>query len=103
MNRSKLAGLVAVIALGTVPTHAAEIGQIFVCYACSNTGDTVIDAALANNPGVASDGILFAFKNTSGFAISDGILSLSGTTPSDTFDLPTIAAGGEFIFIPGVT
>ena len=103
MNRSKLAGLVAAFALGTVPTQAAEIGQILVCYACSNTGDTAVDAALANNPAVASDGILFAFKNTSGFAISGGVLSLSGTTPSDTFDLPTIAAGGEFIFIPGVT
>ena len=103
MNRSKLAGLVAAFSLGMVPTQAAQIGQILVCYACSNTGDTAVDAALANNPGVSNDGILFAFKNTSGFAISSGVLSLSGTTPSDSFDLPTIAAGGEFILIPGVT
>ena len=37
-----------------------------------NTGDTAVDAALAANPDVAYDGILFAFKNTSGFAITGG-------------------------------
>src|ERR1700676_5353422 len=97
-------GLGALAAAGIVaPVHAAQIGQIFACYACQNTGDPAIDAALANNPSVSSDGILFAFKNTSSFAITGGVFSLSGTSPADSFTLPTIAAGGEFIFIPGVT
>ena len=55
-GRSILAAVCA-----AVPTQAAVIGDIFVCYACQNTGDAAIDAALANNPGVAGDGILFAF------------------------------------------
>jgi hypothetical protein len=58
---------------------------------------------LANNPGVAGDGILFAFKNTSSSAITGGVLSLSGTSPSDSFTLPTIAANSEFILMPGIT
>lgn len=104
MTRLKAVGLVALVALCVVaPVHAAQIGQIFVCYACQNTGDTVIDAALANNPAVANDGILFAFKNTSGFAITGGEFSLSGTSPSDTFTMPTLAAGAEFILMPGIT
>jgi len=85
------------------PLPADPIGQILVCYACQNTGDAAIDAALAANPDVAYDGILFAFKNTSSFAITGGVLSVRGTTPSDSFVLPTIPAGGEFILIPGIT
>jgi hypothetical protein len=91
------------LALVALPAHASQIGTISVCYACQNTGDPLIDAALAANPGVASDGILFAFKDTSGFAITGGVFSLSGTSPADSFIVPTIAAGGEFIFIPGIT
>ena len=87
----------------TVPVQAAQIGEILACYACSNTGDPLIDAALAANPGVAGDGILFAFRNTSGTAITGGIFSLSGTSPADSFTLPTIAANGEFILMPGIT
>ena len=97
-------GLGALAAAGIVaPVHAAQIGQIFACYACQNTGDPAIDAALANNPSVSSDGILFAFKNTSSFAITGGIFSLSGTSPADFFELPAIAAGGEFVLMPGIT
>ena len=87
----------------TAQLQAAPIGQILVCYACSNTGDAAVDAALAANPGVASDGILFAIKNTSGFAITDAVLKLSGTSPGDSFSLPAIPANSEFILIPGVT
>jgi hypothetical protein len=87
----------------TAPAQAAQIGQVFVCYACQNTGDTAIDAALTANPSVSFDGILFAFKNTSGSAITGGHFSISGTTPSDSFVVPTIAAGGEFILMPGIT
>jgi len=83
--------------------QAAVIGDIFVCYACQNTGDPAIDAALVTHPNVASDGILFAFKNTSGSDITGGIFSVTGASPNDTFALPTIAAGSEFIFVPGVT
>lgn len=83
--------------------NASQIGQILVCYACQNTGDPIIDAALTANPGVASDAILFAFKNTSAFAITGGVFSVSGTSPSDSFGLPNIPAGSEFILIPGIT
>ena len=103
MKRAKigLLGLAAVCM--AVPVHAAEIGQVFVCYACQNTGDTAIDAALTANPSVAFDGILFAFKNTSSSAITGGTFSLSGTSPADSFAIPSIAAGGEFILMPGIT
>lgn len=83
--------------------NASQIGQVFVCYACQDTGDPIIDAALAANPGVASDAILFAFKNTGLFAITGGVFSVSGTSPSDSFSLPSIPAGSEFILIPGIT
>jgi hypothetical protein len=88
--------------VATALVRASTIGEIFVCYACQNTGNTAIDAALANNPDVASDGILFAFVNTSGFAISGGVFSENGS-PNDSFMLPAIAAGATFILIPGVT
>jgi hypothetical protein len=96
-------GFAALLALAVVSAQASPIGTITVCYACQNTGDPLIDAALAANTGVASDGILFAFKNTSSFAITGGLFSLSGTSPADSFVVPTIAAGGEFIFMPGIT
>ncbi len=48
-------------------TSAAEnVGDILACYACQNTGNSIIDAALMANPSVANDGLLFAFVNTSG-------------------------------------
>jgi hypothetical protein len=104
MRAWKPLGLLGLVALYiAAPMQAAQIGQIFVCYACQNTGDAVIDAALTANPNVAFDGILFAFKNTSSAAITGGVFSVSGTSPSDSFALPTIAAGGEFILMPGAT
>jgi hypothetical protein len=106
MNNLKMANL-ALTALAVLfaiqPVRAAQIGEIFVCYACQNTGNSAIDAALANNPGVAGDGILFAFDNTSSSSITGGILSVTGASPNDSFALPTIAANSEFILIPGVT
>jgi hypothetical protein len=104
MNKLCAVGLLGLAAVCVnVPMHAAVIGDIYVCYACQNTGDAAIDAALANNPGVASDGILFAFKNTSSSAITGGVFSLSGASPNDSFTLPTLAAGSEFILMPGIT
>ena len=104
MYKLKLIGLLALVAVSvSAPMHAAVIGDIYVCYACQDTGDPTIDAALANNPGVASDGILFAFKNTSGSAITGGVFSVNGASPNDSFTLPTLAAGSEFILMPGIT
>jgi hypothetical protein len=89
MTRLKMIGFTALFAVcALAPAHAAQIGQIFVCYACQNTGDTAIDAALAANPAAAFDGILFAFKNTSSASITGGVFSVSGTSPSDSFALP---------------
>jgi hypothetical protein len=79
------------------------VGTIYACYACQNTGNAAIDAALTANPSVASDGLLFAFVNTSGSAITGGVFTVKGTLPNDSFALPTIAAGGTFILIPGIT
>lgn len=84
------------------PASATQVGQILVCYACQHTGNAAIDAALAVNPGVASDGILFAFENTSSTAITGGVFSENGS-PADSFALPSIAAGSTFILVPGVT
>jgi hypothetical protein len=96
-------GLAALLALNSSSIRASQIGIVTVCYACQNNGDVAVDAALAANPGVASDGILFDFDNTSAFAITGGIFSVSGTSPADSFALPTIPAHTEFILIPGVT
>jgi hypothetical protein len=78
------------------------IGDILACYACQNSGNTAIDAALAANPSVASDGLLLAFVNTSGLAITGGTFSENGT-PNDSFTFPTIAANSTFILMPGLT
>jgi len=103
-----LIALITLLALGLcvflpAPARANQVGEILVCYACSNTGNAAIDEALTNNPGVASDAILFAFVNTSAFPITGGVFSVSGASPNDSYALPTIAAGATFILIPGVT
>jgi hypothetical protein len=94
---------VMIFVLAAAPVQAGQVGTIFVCYACQNTGNSAIDAALASNPSVANDGILFAFINISAFPITGGVFSVSGTTPTDSFTMPTIAAGGTFILMPGIT
>jgi hypothetical protein len=93
----------AILSASAVPAGASQIGTIYVCYACQNSGNTAIDAALTANPGVAGDGILFAIINTSAFAITGGTFSVSNSTPADSFSLPTIAAGATFILMPGIT
>ena len=52
------------LTLISAPLQAGQVGTIFVCYACANTGNSAIDTALANNPATSADGILFAFFNT---------------------------------------
>lgn len=94
--------LAALLGAAAAPAHAAQVGQILVCYACQNTGNATIDAALTANPGVASDGLLFAFVNTSASNITGAHFSENGT-PADSFALPTITAGSTYILIPGVT
>jgi len=90
--------LAAVIA----PAYATQVGEIYACYACQNTGNAAVDAALTANPSVASDGLLFAFVNTSGSAITGAVFSVTGST-NDSFALPTIGAGATFILMPGLT
>jgi len=89
----------AMLAISLASADAGPIGSIYACYACQNTGNTTIDAALAANPSVATDGLLFAFINTSGFSITGGTFSAGG----DSFSMPTVAAGGTFILMPGIT
>ncbi len=91
------------LAMSVAPAFAAQTGVIYACYACQNTGNAVIDAALAANPGVGSDGILFAFINTSAFPITGGVFSVTNASPADSFALPTIAAGSVYILIPGIS
>jgi hypothetical protein len=89
----------------SAPTPASAdqiVGDILSCYACQNSGNATIDAALAANPSVASDGLLLAFENTSGSAITGGTFSENGN-PNDAFALPTIAAHSTFILMPGLT
>jgi len=94
--------LAMLVVTGTT-ARAGQVGEILACYACQNTGNSAIDAALALNPGVASDGLLFAFVNTSSFDITGGVFAVTNATPNDSFMLPTIVAGATFILIPGVT
>ncbi len=92
----------SLLAAAIAPAYATQVGEIYSCYACQNSGNAAIDAALAANPSVASDGLLFAFVNTSGSAITGGVFSVTGSV-DDSFALPTIAAGGTFILMPGLT
>ncbi len=96
------AGITA-LSFTVTPAQAGDVGAIFACYACQATGDTAIDASLSANPNVAYDGLLFAFQNTSGAAITDATFNVSTGAYTDTFSLPTIAANAEIIFLPGLS
>ncbi len=85
----------------TPAAAATTVGSIYACYACQNTGNQLVDAALAANPDVASDGLLFAFFNTSGSAITGATFNLSAGSYTDSFTLPTLAANSGYIYIPG--
>lgn len=83
--------------------HAANGVDIYACYACQNTGNSAIDSALAANPSVAYDGLLFAFVNTSGSDVTNAVFSVSNASPNDSFLIGTIAAGATAIVMPGVS
>jgi hypothetical protein len=103
LSRNNFIRALLTFAFLTGTARATVIGEILVCYACQNTGNSTIDAALAANPGVASDGLLFAIVNTSSFSITGGIFSVSNASPDDSFTLPTIAADSTYILMPGIT
>ncbi len=94
---------VAAFSLSVTSAKAGQVGEILACYACQSSGNASVDSALAASPGVASDGPLFAFVNTSSSAISGGTFSVSNATPADSFTLPSIGAGSTYILVPGVT
>lgn len=83
--------------------EAAVVGDIQACYSCQDTGNAAIDAALAANNSVAVDGLLLAFINTSGSAITNATFSVNTGSYSDTFSIGTIAANSTFIFLPGLS
>jgi hypothetical protein len=85
------------------PARATVVGDILACYACQNTGNPLVDAALTANPTVATDGLLLAFVNNSGSAISDAFFYVSNGTYVDSIDIGTIAANSTFIFMPGIS
>src|ERR1017187_6079069 len=81
--------------------HASVVGDILACYACQNTGNAAVDAALVANPSVASDGLLFAFENTSGTQVTNAVFNVTGS--SDSFNIGTIAANSTVIILPGLS
>jgi hypothetical protein len=80
---------------------ATVVGDILACYACQNTENAAVDAALVANPSVASDGLLFAFENTSGTQITNAVFNVTGS--SDSFNIGTIAANSTVIVLPGLS
>ena len=100
MKRLILA-LIGVVGMWGSHANATVVGDILACYACSGTGNAAVDAALAANPGVAGDGLLFAFENSSGTAITNATFNVTGS--ADSFSIGTIAANSTYILIPGVT
>lgn len=82
---------------------AVSVVNIFACYACQNTGNAAIDAALAANPSVPSDGLLFAFVNTSSSAITGATFSVTNAIVNDSYSIGTINAGATIILLPGLS
>jgi acid phosphatase len=72
---------------------AAGVGDIKVCYYCSNS--------FGLSPTL--DGPAFIIENPSGTAITNGVLTLGPTGGSDFFFVGTIPAGSHFIVLPGIT
>ena len=82
---------------------AVSVVNIYACYACQNTGNAAIDAALAANPSVPNDGLLFAFVNASSSAVTGATFSVTNATVNDMFSIGTIGAGATKILLPGLS
>jgi len=97
----KMKHLIALLALGLCvflpgPAQANTVGDIQVCYNCNTNFGAL---------GVL-DGPVFAVNNTSGTAITGAMLTIGvggDNATADTFNIGTIAAGGQFLIEPGVT
>jgi hypothetical protein len=72
-----------------VPAHAGIVGDIKVCYNCSNN---------FNSLGVL-DGPTFLIENTSGTAIN----GISFTANGDTYNVGTIGASSNVVLEPGIS
>jgi hypothetical protein len=92
VHRSLLGLALAYLAL-VIPAHAGTVGQIQVCYFCTNT--------FGISP--TADGPTFIIQNTSGIAITGGVLTLGPTGGSDSFNVGTIGAGSNAFVAPGVS
>lgn len=106
MRGSTLAVAVFCFATGSALMPAAQVGTIYACYACANTGNSAVDTYLTSGPGgtsVSSDGLLFAFWNSGSTPITNAAFSVSGSSSADVFKIGTIAADSTFILVPGVT
>ena len=104
MKIKNLLATAALAGLAYVPNASAvSVVNIFACYACQNTGNAAIDAALTANPTVSADGLLFAFVNTSLSAITGAKFSVTNATVNDSFSIGTIGAGATAILMPGLS
>jgi hypothetical protein len=93
VNKAKailiLAAIACVWVVAALPANASTVGDIQAFYnSSSNFGQGVLD------------GVVFVIQNTSGAPITNGVFSLVGT---DSFNVGTIAAGGQSILIPGAS
>jgi hypothetical protein len=95
--------LIGVLSMWGSHANATVVGDILACYACQNTGNASIDAALTANPSVASDGLLLAFVNNSGSAITGAFFYVNNGTYLDTVNIGNIGANSTFIFMPGIS
>jgi len=89
MNKFTVAGLLFTANFLLMPARAAFLGDIQAFY---NSNSNF-------NQGV-QDGTIFVIENNSASAITNGVFSLVGT---DSFNVGTIAAGGNFILSPGIS
>jgi hypothetical protein len=89
MNKFTVVGLLFTASCLMTPARAGVLGDIQAFY---NSNSNF-------NQGV-QDGTIFVIENTSASAITNGVFSLVGT---DSFSVPTIAAGGHFILSPGLS
>jgi len=80
-----------------------SVVNIFACYACQNSGNAAIDAALVASPSVSADGLLFAFVNTSSSAITGATFSVRNAAVNDSFSIGTIGVGATAILTPGLS